>query len=177
MMPSHTITVPLRYADATFADVPKNIKNAFEKLPDTRKGMYLHGGVGTGKTHIAYALMKEARSREISTRFYNTGELLREIKQDFNRPWGEKSHIDEAIMEYRGLLILDDIGAEKISDWVAETFYIIVNERYNEKLPTIFTSNLNISELSGHVGDRITSRIIEMCDVFELTGSDRRLQK
>ena len=162
---------PLRYQNAKYEDVPQKIRELFEKIPQTKKGIYIYGELGTGKTHIAYAL----KSKTKFVRVFNTTELLRSIRNDFNRLAYEKDHLEIEAMDYPGILILDDVGSEKISDWVMETFYLIINKRYNHMLPTIITSNLPITDLSERIGDRITSRIVEMCDIVELVGSDRRL--
>ena len=78
-------------------------------------------------------------------------------------------------MEHHGLLFLDDLGAENATDFVRDTLYLIINRRYEGKLPVIITSNLDLGELSDSVGDRIASRIAGMCDMVELEGGDRRL--
>ena len=98
---------------------------------------------------------------------YNDIETLQEI-------WG-KDVIQINNPDNKSLLILDDIGVERVSDFVLETLYRVINYRYVNMLPTIFTSNLNIQELADKIGDRSVSRIVEMCGVVELTGSDRRL--
>lgn len=168
-------TIPARYDSVKIEDVPVHILEKFNKIRETRKGLYLHGKVGTGKTHIAYALYKSEVAR--GALFWNTTELLHEIREDFDRPHSDKYREGERLMEHRNVLFLDDMGAEKVTDWVLETFYLIINKRYNERLPFVFTSNLTIKELSNTLGDRIASRITEMCDVIELTGVDRRLIK
>lgn len=169
---------PIRYEKTKYEDVPQNIRENFEKIKATRKGLYLHGGVGTGKTHIAYALARQVSEiLKVTTNFWNCTELLREIRLDFGRDNREKKWVEEELLNFTGLLFLDDIGAEKMTDWVEETFYLIVNKRYNNMLPIIFTSNLPIQDLSQRVGDRITSRIVEMCDIFKLDGADRRLSQ
>lgn len=171
------MTTPARYEGAKYEDVPKEIRELFEKMRQTRRGIYIHGDVGTGKTHIAYAL----RSKyfvPMGGRYallWNTTELLREMRQDFDRPGYDKSRAEEYVMSHEGLVILDDVGSEKLSDWVAETFYLIINKRYNAMAPTIITSNLPIPDLGERIGDRTASRIVEMCDVVELIGADRRI--
>jgi DNA replication protein DnaC len=176
---------PPRYKKASYDDVPKNIKDKFEKIGETMKGLYIHGSVGTGKTHIAYALYKEAPEKikdfpkELKLKipmFLNVSELLREIKLDYGRDDKDKKFIEEEVMDFKGILFLDDIGSEKITDWVEEMFYLIINKRYNEMLPIIFTSNLSIQELADKVGDRIASRVVELCDVEKLQGNDKRLK-
>ncbi len=167
-----------RYQNAKYADVPSEIRELFDKIKTTRRGIYLHGEVGTGKTHIVNALHSGARDT-IGVRcvLWNTTELLRALRADFDLKPIDKSHVDQNLLEFKGLLILDDLGAEKMTDWVAETFYLILNKRYNEMLPTIITSNLPVSALAEKVGDRVASRIVEMCDIVELKGGDRRFEK
>lgn len=170
--------IPERYKDAKYEDVPKEIRERFEKIHETRKGMYVHGSVGSGKTHISYSLKKFWDSKASKGAiFWNTAELMREIKMDFDRPAIDKTRAEEKIMRFTGLLFIDDIGSEKMTDFVAETFYMIINHRYEKRLPIIFTSNLPIGDLAERIGDRTTSRIVEMCDVIELSGSDRRMEK
>jgi DNA replication protein DnaC len=168
--------IPTRYQDAEYESVPQDIRDRFEKIRETRRGMYIHGPVGTGKTHIAYALKKHWDEKGGKSIFWNTTELLRSIKNDFDKKLYDRDREEERIMGSRGLLFLDDIGSEKITDFVAETFYLIINHRYQENLPIIFTSNLPIADLADRVGDRTASRIVEMCDVIELVGEDRRME-
>lgn len=174
--------IPERFTKAKYEDAPEVIRKAFEKMSETKKGIYIHGPVGSGKTHIAYALKKQY-DRETryegdkcfvgrSIRFWNTTELLREMRKDFDREAYEKRNIAEDL--YEGLLILDDLGSEKMTEWVEETFYLIVNKRYENIVPTIFTSNFAVKDLSKRVGDRTASRIVEMCELIELVGADIR---
>jgi DNA replication protein DnaC len=72
-------------------------------------------------------------------------------------------------------LILDDLGTEKVSDWVLQSMYQIINARYVQMRQTVITSNHSLEELRSRIGDRIPSRIAEMCEVFELRGKDRRV--
>ena len=172
------MSIPERYKDAKYEDVPEQIRKLFESMRETRRGIYIHGAVGTGKTHIVYALAAKYRRPE-SGRYalvWNMTEMLREIRADFGREPGDRRNADGDVMSFEGPVIIDDVGSEKITDWVSETFYLMVNKRYNNVAPTIFTSNLNPQDLSERVGDRTVSRIVEMCDVVELVGADRRLQ-
>jgi len=171
------INIPKRYENVKWEDVPENIMDFLQNLNEARKGIYIHGGVGTGKTHIVYAMAKRANEKGFGLVIKNVPELLREFRLDFSRNNNEKEFVEERIMNYQGLLILDDIGSEKMSDWVEETFYLIINKRYNDMLPTIFTSNLKLSELAERIGDRLASRIAGSCEVIELKGEDKRIIK
>ncbi|MFD1274905.1 hypothetical protein ACFQ51_35035 [Streptomyces kaempferi] len=74
------------------------------------------------------------------------------------------------------LLLVDDLGAAKSSEWTEEINFRLVNHRYENQLPTIFTSNVLPKELADRVGDRVSSRLIEMCDRVVIQGTDRRRQ-
>lgn len=176
--------IPLRFKDAHYSDVPENIRTLFEKMKETRRGIYIHGSAGTGKTHLAYALHKnftrtfligDEKKTELNSEFVNASELFAEMKRDFDRK--EKQYPMTTLMESRKLLFVDDIGSEKLSEWVASEFYLLINHRYNEMLPTIFTSNYSLAELAERLGDRIISRIAGMCDIEKIEGSDKRLSK
>lgn len=178
--------IPLRFKSAKYNDVPESIRNLFDKVQETRRGVYIHGAVGTGKTHIAYAIHKhfsspvsvgENNENEIMVPkgiFVNASELFAEMKRDIDRK--DKQEPMTRLLETRKLIFIDDIGAEKLSEWVAAEFYLLLNHRYNEMLPTVFTSNLTLSGLAERLGDRTVSRIAGMCDVVKLEGADRRLE-
>lgn len=168
--------VPARYEDAKWEDVPLNIQELCKNIRKSKRGIYIHGSVGTGKTHIAYAIAKkweEATGGRVT--FWNTTELLQEIKDDFDRDNYSKTRVMERLMETEQLIVLDDIGVEKATDWSLEKFYLLVNKRYNEMRPMIFTSNYSVAELAERIGDRTVSRVVELCDVVRLDGNDRRL--
>ena len=114
--------------------------------------------------------------------FYDTRDLLRVIRSTYN-PLVRTAEMDvlRPVME-ADLLVLDDLGSEKTSEWVEETMNLIVNTRYNERRHTIFTSNYDDTPddedpncLKARIGFRIHSRLHEMCDFLEFDGADFRL--
>lgn len=171
--------IPARYEKAEYTtDVPENVKVLVRAMRDESKGIFIHGTVGTGKTHIAWAIKKQwdlVHNHQAS--FWNTTELFEEIKEDYSRPNIEKTRVLERLMDSKSVLFLDDIGSERPTEWVMERFYLLVNKRYNDMVPIVFTSNLSVGELASRIGDRTVSRIVEMCNVVRLDGADRRLSK
>lgn len=167
-----TDSTPKRYEDSDFATLPAEIRQCIEDIRKTRRGLYLWGPVGTGKTYAAYAIKKKIGEMGITTRLYSAPQMFDLIRDDFDH---KDSFNLERILAFKGILIIDDVGAEKPSDWVSETVFKIVNKRYEEMIPTVITSNLELGELAPRFGDRIPSRIAEMCDIIKLDGVDRRL--
>lgn len=137
-------------------------------------GLFLHGPPGTGKTHLAVALLKQVK-RTQGDRFITVASLLMELRNSF-RDGAAKSEM-EIIDHYSSanIVVLDDLGVEKSSEFTIQSLYIIIDKRYSEMRPTIITSNLTLEEVAEKVGDRIASRIAGMCRVIELKGRDRRL--
>jgi len=137
-------------------------------------GLYLCGGVGTGKTHLAVAVMTELIKRKrVPSLFVTVPELLDNLRGAYNDPGRDIDEWMDAVKN-ADLLVLDDLGAEKPNPWVRERLFVIVNHRYRESLPTIFTSNIGPKDLAEQLGERTASRIIEMCDWIALEGDDYR---
>jgi DNA replication protein DnaC len=172
------IRIPERYKDAKFQDVPVAIREKFVQIKSSKKGIFIHGSVGVGKTHAMFALKKQYDTENPYRMaiFWNTGELLQSSRADMDRNGYDKVRAMESLMETEGLIFLDDIGAESPSGWVLEQLYTLINSRYMSMKPMILSSNLSIEKIAEVLGDRIASRIVEMCDVVELTGEDKRLK-
>ncbi len=125
-------------------------------------------------THLAVAVMHELIQRKrVPSLFVTVPELLDNIREAYNVPG---RNIDEWMDAVRNaeFLLLDDLGAERASEWVRERIFVIVNHRYREELPTLFTSNVGPKDLAAQLGERTASRIIEMCDWISLEGDDYR---
>ncbi len=157
----------------------RRVADAFPNVP---RGMFLEGQPGVGKTHLAVAVLKQAiQTTGARGVFYDTRELLRVIRSTYD-PSTRTTELDvlRPVMTAE-LLVLDDLGAEKTSEWVDETMNLIVNTRYNERRLTIFTSNyLDIPDdtdpqaLVFRIGARMRSRLHEMCEFIALDAADYR---
>lgn len=142
----------------------------------TSKGLKLFGSYGCGKTHLVSAIIHKIGENFINSTFVNVPELLVKIKQSFGN---DEVNLDCTIERAKEapLLILDDLGAEKPSEWVREQLYVIINRRYEDMLPTIVTTNCTTAELVERLGERTVSRLIEMTDAYKITADDYRLKK
>ena len=120
-------------------------------------------------------LIRYYRPRKNYPTVVNVPKLLLKIKSTFNNDYGMEN--EESILRGIGevsVLLLDDIGAEKSTEWVKETLYLIIDQRYCDMKKTYFTSNLTLKEIS-KIDDRISSRIAEMAKTLTMQGKDRRL--
>ena len=153
-----------------------------DAFPVVDKGLFLIGPPGIGKSHLAVAVLKQIIvTRAARGLFYDVRELLKIIRSTYN-PVVQATEFEilRPVMEAE-LLVLDDIGAEKTSEWVEETLNLIVTTRYNERRITLFTSNYEEKEdradpdsLLSRVGFRMHSRLYEMCEFLEYEGADFR---
>lgn len=178
-MHGRTYALPPRYGDADLKKIDARLAKYAREVKLTGQSLFVWGSVGTGKTFALYAMAKHiVEDRNGPARVYNFAEVIRDTKDDFDRPYGEKNKSAEKLRTFEGIVMIDDVGAEKPTEWVIETMYAIVNWRYERKLPTVITSNCSLPEIGQMYGDRIASRIVEMCGgsdgIVKLTGEDRR---
>ncbi|WP_119065536.1 ATP-binding protein [Rubrobacter indicoceani] len=146
----------------------------WEERREDGSGLYFFGGVGTGKTHLAVAVMNEViQKKRVPGLFVTVPELLDNIRGTYNDPGRNLDDWMDAVKNAE-MLVLDDLGSERATEWVQERIFVIVNHRYREALPTIFTSNIGPQELPAKLGDRTSSRIIAVSEGVRLDGRDHR---
>ena len=193
---SRKAVVNKRFYNKTFANFKKesNIKAYNECLGYVRnlednleqgKGLFLTGNVGSGKTHLIAAMvdwiarMTTKRAYRAWIIFITSVDLLALIKYTFDRKNKDDDNTEELMskLEDCDLLIIDDLGTEKTTDWASELFYKIIDSRYSNLKSTIITTNLTDQELKEKLSERLVSRIYEMCKGIKLSGKDYRLEK
>jgi DNA replication protein DnaC len=131
-------------------------------------GLMFTGPVGSGKTFLAGCIANNLLGNKKQVLFTVVPDLLDEIKETFNKN-GEYTELQllKKLREVE-ILILDDLGVHNYTEWTQNKIYSIINYRLNNKMSTIITSNLNLEQTEDLLGERTTSRIIQMCKVYRL---------
>ena len=152
------------------------------EYPTVERGLLFMGTCGVGKTHLSVAVLRELMEKKgASCLFYEFGALLKEIQSSYN-PISQTSELKvlAPVIEAE-VLVLDELGATKPTDWVRDTMMQIINARYNHKKLTIFTSNYTDTRrtpaeetLEDRIGTRLRSRLYEMCKTVMIEGEDFR---
>jgi DNA replication protein DnaC len=146
------------------------------------KSLLLTGGSGRGKTHLAVSVFKALLKKGVPCRFVDFHELLAEIRSSYDElAQTSEYEILRPLLNVE-VLLLDDLGSQRMSGWVQDTVFYIINIRYNQKKPLIVTSNLSmepskgspLESLQDRLGYRVVSRLYEMCTCVELDGPDYR---
>jgi len=157
-----------------------------------RKGMLFTGSIGVGKTHLAVSVLKRlVQEHKVKGLFCDYRELLKSIQNSYN-PQVNTTELELLKPVFAAeVLVVDDLGAQKPNEWVWDTVALILNTRYNDKLTTIITTNYPNRPAGGgektdaeraareltlgdRIGDRMRSRLAEMCIPIEITGVDFR---
>ena len=179
---------------ASRAGIPKRFIAAnTEKYHED--SLFMHGPRGVGKTHYLCACIKqEIKLREYDHYVFSQQNQYEAANHDtilflpvpelmllFKRSYSAGASESESEVLDRltscNILGLDDLGAERVSDWSIQMLYLLIDRRYREMKKTYITSNLSLREISEKLDDRISSRLAEMCEVMKFQGEDRRIKK
>ncbi len=190
---SYTTDFPGAHPSLALAHVTAS-RFAQEYDPRDGMGLLIIGKIGTGKTHLAVGIIKELiLDRGISCLFYDYRELLKEIQNSYNAAV-QTTELDVLRPVFdTDVLVLDELGAVKPTEWVWDTVSLILNTRYNDNRTTIITTNFEDQPAAGvngsvspargasraetlgdRIGERMRSRLHEMCRVITLEGADFR---
>jgi DNA replication protein DnaC len=196
--------IPRRYEHCTLEEfTPGNpsLRAALEKAmafcgsyphlgADEGLGLLFCGDNGVGKTHLAVAVLRElVTEKGAKGQYWDFHELIRAIKSSFDRETKTTElQVLQPVVD-TDVLLLDDLGAWKMTEWMNDTLFYILNSRYMAKRPTVITTNfqdvtrekalaadhLRRREfLVERIGQRLRSRLMEMCLVVQMQGSDHR---
>jgi DNA replication protein DnaC len=153
------------------------------EYPAVERGLLLMGPVGVGKTHLAVAILQGLMEKGVPCLFYEFGSLLKEIQDSYNKVSNTSEMSVLAPVYQAEVLVLDELGASKPTDWVRDTMMNIIGQRYNDKRLTIFTTNYldtrraaTDETLEDRIGVRLRSRLYEMCKTVQIEGEDYRKQ-
>jgi DNA replication protein DnaC len=183
-----------RGANPTLAQAHLTARRFVDAYPvDTAgKGLMFTGSIGVGKTHLAVGVLRRLiQERGVKGLFCDYRELLKRIQNSYN-PQVQTTELELMRPVFAAeVLVLDDLGAQKPNEWVWDTVALILNSRYNDKLTTIITTNYpdlptgggeltdaqraaREQTLGDRIGDRMRSRLAEMCIKVEMVGEDFR---
>lgn len=173
--------VPDRYRDAT-VDVPELADWAAHlidaaaqaQVPSIVRGpsLLISGPVGTGKTHAAYAALRHLALSGAYCRWQAV--TCADLYGRLRPRHGVDSEAEFSAVTHARVLLLDDLGQAKQSEWTEDVNYRLINHRYERRLPTLFTTNLGPRDLLAALGERVVSRLAEMTTRVVLEGPDRR---
>src|ERR1051326_2369918 len=153
------------------------------EYPGVERGLLPMGPVGVGKTHLAVAILQGLIEKGVPCLFYEFGALLKEIQDSYNKVSNTSEMSVLAPVYQAEVLVLDELGASKPTDWVRDTMMQIIGKRYNDKKLTIFTTNSLDARrapadetLEDPIPVRLRSRLYEMCKTVHIEGDDYRKQ-
>ena len=178
-----------RYTLSTLSDRSKEIDKATHAAK-MGKWLFFTGSPGTGKTHFGCGVLRMLAQEmsqmkvppingsitpDIRLRLVSSCEFFLEIKESYGSDRNGEKEVLGRYSHGTDVLLLDDVGAEKVSEWSRQLFYLLIDRRYRGCLQTIITSNLSLAQMSAMMDDRIASRIAETGVVIDLGKKDWRV--
>jgi DNA replication protein DnaC len=179
--------IPRRYRMASFdtppvsdmvGPAPRIVRDYARRIDarlDAGRGLWIFGGVGTGKTTLAMLVSRHALDAGRSVAIYSMPRLLAELRETYDDD-AEQSYTEMLDrLASVDLLHIDDFGAEQATPWVQEQFYALINARYEDERAVLVTTNIEQrDDLVEQIGERTVSRLQEMCELIPLFGDDAR---
>ena len=195
--------IPPRYFDRGFEEYSWHTKpqerahlrtiEYVQAFPEVPRGLLLSGPCGVGKTHLSVAILKTLiLEKGLNARFIDETELLRRLQYSYGPGSPETEREVLLPLSEADLLVWDDLGTCRPTEWARETIRMVINHRYTYSKQTILTTNLalrprpdrrkgrGLKETTGdtlaeRIGQRLFSRIMEMCEIIEIDGPDFRV--
>lgn len=171
-----------RFSSRTFDSFdPEGNKKAYEICRryveqeiynEEKNSLLICGTCGTGKTHLAAAIANRLLDSEVEVLFDTYSGHLNKLKAEFENESRQKNYLNQ--LQNVEMLILDDVGKEKQTEWAQSVMFDIINTRYEGMRPMIITSNYGSKDLRQYFGDACYSRLVEMCNVAVTSGPDKR---
>lgn len=171
-----------RAIDMTDRRIPPRFRDATANQSDitawcgtftlSSPSLLILGPVGTGKTYQAFGAIRALAAKGVTVGWH--ADTAPGLFASLRPREGLDSEAEFRKIASVPLLLLDDLGAAKGSEWTEEILYRLVNDRYEAMLPGLFTSNVAPADLRTVLGNRVTSRLAEMCQQVVLRGTDRR---
>jgi len=161
--------------EANTQEQERALQAAQEWLTSDLPGLFLCGSCGTGKTHLAIGALLAMRARRHSGRFVSATELLFEFRNSFRGGDGP----EELINKYceADVLLLDDLGAERPTEFSRETLGLVIDRVYRQESCLIVTSNFDLSGIAERIDNRTADRLIDMCRAVRLSGDSFRQKR
>lgn len=145
------------------------------------KSCFITGGAGVGKTVLMAGMIKEYIRDGVPVKWISYTEFIMTLQDLYKKEQAaeELTSVEQAkeTANFSGILAIDDIGAEKLTEYVRQVTYYIINQREQFLLTTLITSNFNLHQIDMQIDVRVSSRIAGMCDIIKLQGEDKRIKK
>ena len=167
--------LPTRFHRSRLQDIGRDVQLAVDKwLAKPGDGLFVVGPAGTGKTHLACAIVRWRWEHGRRAIFQRAAEFFATIRESYDQSTSERAVMEPLLTA--SMLVLDDLGSGSMSDHERRFALELLDRRGNSLLPTVVTSNWSLSEISERMDDRIASRLAAFTSI-ELRGRDRRVQK
>ena len=162
-------------------NIARKYVDKWEDVKANNYGLLFYGIPGNGKTYLSCCIANALQEKMVSAVIVGAGALLDRFKDNYGR-FGDNSDIQIIqSLTNADLLIIDDLGAERKTEWSVDKLYSIIDKRYRDKKPTVISTNLSLDELREHLSTdgvyRTYDRIIEMTTPIEFKGKSRRKDK